>query len=40
MNRLIINGSKGISGNALIVAALSLGLPFALLEEPARCSSE
>jgi len=33
MNRLIIDGTKGISGNSLLGAALSLGLPWTLLME-------
>lgn len=33
MNRLIIDGTKGISGNSLLGAALSLGLPLTLLTE-------
>lgn len=33
MNRLIIDGTKGISGNSLLGAALSLGLPLKLLKE-------
>lgn len=37
MNRLIIDGTKGISGNSLLGAALSLGLPLTLLKESCEC---